>query len=139
MKSAITAETTIHAPIEKVWKLWTTADDIMQWNNPSDEWHSPHVEIDLKGEGSFLYRMETKDGKMGFDHAGKYDKVIDHKLIEYTVADGRKSIIAFTTDNNSTTVTETFEPEPENPIEMQKEFCQAVLNSFKNYVESNKE
>ena len=136
MTSAITAEIIIHAPIEKVWKLWTTDADIMQWNNPSDEWHSPNVEIDLKEGGRFLFRMETKNGSVGFDHTGRYDKIIHHQLIEYTVDDGRKSIIVFTTDHHSTTVTETFEPEPQTPVEMQKEFCQSVLNNFKKYVEN---
>jgi uncharacterized protein YndB with AHSA1/START domain len=136
MKSAITAETTVNAPIEKIWKLWNTAEDIMQWNNPSDEWYSSIVEIDLKEEGRFFFRMETKDGSVGFDHAGKYDKVIIHKLIEYTVNEGRKSIIVFNSNNDFTTITETFEPEPQTPIEMQKEFCQGVLNNFKKYAEN---
>ena len=136
MKSAITAETTIHAPIEKVWKFWTTAADIKQWNNPSDKWHSPKIEIDLKEGGRFLFRMETKDGSVGFDHSGKYDKLVTHQLIEYSVDDGRKTVIVFTPNNNSTTITETFEPEPKTPLEIQSEFCQAVLNNFKEYVES---
>ena len=137
MKNAITAETIIQAPIEKVWELWTTASDIMQWNNPTDEWHTPNVDINLKEDGRFLFRMETKDGSIGFDHAGKYNKISLHELIEYTVDDGRKSVIIFTPTNNSTTVTETFEPEPQTPAEMQKEFCQAILNNFKKYVENN--
>jgi len=71
------------------------------------------------------------------NHAGKYNKISLHELIEYTVDDGRKSVIVFTPTNNSTTVTETFEPEPQTPAEMQKEFCQAILNNFKKYVENN--
>jgi len=136
MTSNLTAEIIIQAPIEKVWKLWTTAADIKQWNNPSDEWHSPNVEIDLKTGGRFLFRMETKNGSVGFDHAGRYDKILLHQLIEYTVDDGRRSVIVFSTNNDSTTVTETFEPEPQTPVDMQKEFCQSVLNNFKKYVES---
>jgi len=136
MTSNLTAEIIIQAPIEKVWKLWTTAADIKQWNNPSDEWYSPNVEIDLKTGGRFLFRMETKNGSVGFDHAGRYDKILLHQLIEYTVDDGRRSVIVFSTNNDSTTVTETFEPEPQTPVDMQKEFCQSVLNNFKKYVES---
>ena len=136
MTANLTAEIIIQAPIEKVWKLWTTAADIKQWNNPSDEWHSPNVEIDLKTGGRFLFRMETKNGSVGFDHAGRYDKILLHQLIEYTVDDGRRSVIVFSTNNDSTTVTETFEPEPQTPVDMQKEFCQSVLNNFKKYVES---
>ena len=136
MTANLTAEIIIQAPIEKVWKLWTTAADIKQWNNPSDEWHSPNVEIDLKTGGRFLFRMENKNGSVGFDHAGRYDKILLHQLIEYTVDDGRRSVIVFSTNNDSTTVTETFEPEPQTPVDMQKEFCQSVLNNFKKYVES---
>jgi uncharacterized protein YndB with AHSA1/START domain len=132
----ITVETTVNVIIEKVWELWTTPADIKQWNNPSDNWHSPRVEIDLKEGGHFLFRMETKDGKAGFDHAGKYDKVITNELIEYTVSDGRKSIITFVPNGNNTNITESFEPEKESPVELQRGFCHSVLNNFKKYAEN---
>jgi uncharacterized protein YndB with AHSA1/START domain len=134
-KETISAHTTVNAPVEKCWKLWTTAADIMQWNNPTGEWYSPRVEIDLREGGLFLFRMETKDGKMGFDHSGKYDKVKTNELIEYTVSDGRKSIIRFIPIGDLTTVSESFEPEANTPVEMQREFCQGVLDNFKRFVE----
>lgn len=134
-KPAITVKTTVHVPVEKVWRLWTTAADIAQWNNPSDDWHSPRVEIDLRGQGRFLFRMEAKDGTAGFDHCGKYDKIIPNEFIEYSVDDGRKTIITFLSNGDHTTVTETFEPESETPVEMQRDFCQAILNNFKKYAE----
>ncbi len=80
--------------------------------------------------------MEAKDGSEGFDHSGKYDKVIKNQLIAYTVSDGRKSIIKFVSNGDTTTVIETFEPEKGNSIEMQKNFCQSVLNNFKKYAET---
>lgn len=131
----ITVQATVNAPIEKVWNTWTTPSDIMQWNNPSDNWHSPKVENDFKKGGRFLFRMETKDGSDGFDHAGVYDEVIHHELIEYTGTDGRKSIIHFMRDNNKTLIIEEFEPGKEPSLEIQKDFCQSVLNNFKKYVE----
>lgn len=39
-KETITVQTIINAPIEKVWKLWTSPQDITHWNNASDEWHT---------------------------------------------------------------------------------------------------
>ena len=132
---AITVETTVHSSIEEVWKIWTTASHIMNWNNPSDDWHSPNSFIDLKEGGHFSFRMEAKDGSVGFDHKGVYDKVKVRELIEYTVADGRKSVIQFIPNGNETRIIETFEPEPETPIDMQRDFCQAVLNNFKQYAE----
>jgi uncharacterized protein YndB with AHSA1/START domain len=91
IKPAITVETTVMATVENVWKLWTTPADIMKWNNPSDDWHNLLVEVDLKDEGSFLFRMQSKDGSQGFDYCGKYDKVKTNQLIELTTSDGQKS------------------------------------------------
>ena len=132
----ITIKITVIKPIENVWQNWTSPADIIQWNIPFDNWHCPGVENDLKAGGNFLFRMEAKDGSAGFDHSGKYDKVINNQLIEYTVADGRKAFIEFIPDGDATTVVETFEPEKTNPIEMQKDFCQSVLKKFKKYVET---
>ncbi len=133
---SLTVEITVNKAIENVWQFWTTPADIAQWNNPFDNWHSPRVENDLKPGGSFLYRMEAKDGSEGFDHSGKYDKVIKNQLIAYTVSDGRKSIIKFVSNDDTTTIIETFELEKGNSIEMQKNFCQSVLNNFKKYAET---
>ena len=134
--SSITVSVSVNRSIKDVWRVWTNPADIMQWNIPFDHWHSPRVESDLRAGGFFLFRMEAKDGSEGFDHSGKYDRVIIHKLIEYTVSDGRKSVIEFKPDGNSTVVVETFEPENANPVEMQRDFCQAVLDRFKEYAEA---
>lgn len=136
MKNQLTVETTILAPIETVWKVWTTADDIKHWNAPSEEWHTSLAEMDLRAGGRFLYRMGAKDGSVGFDHDGIYDTVVVNELIEYTVSDGRKSKIMFTPNGKTTILTETFEPETNNPAEMQRDFVQSVLNNFKKYTEN---
>jgi len=65
-KTIITVRAIINLPIEKVWKFWTTPEDIVKWNNASDDWHTAHAENDLRVGGSFIYRMEAKDGSMGF-------------------------------------------------------------------------
>jgi len=136
MNNPLTVETTILAPIEKVWKLWTTAEDIKQWNAPSNEWHTSFAETDLRPGGRFLYRMGAEDGSMGFDHDGIYDTVIVNELIEYTVSDGRKSKIIFIPRGKATLLTEIFEPETKNPADMQRDFVQSVLNNFKQYAEN---
>ncbi|MDP4283892.1 MAG: SRPBCC domain-containing protein [Bacteroidota bacterium] len=136
MKNFITVETAINLALEKVWKLWTTPADIIQWNNPSEDWQTLRVENDLRDGGAFLFRMEAKDGSEGFDFCGKYDKVITNELIEYTLTDGRKTRNQFTTNGDATTLVETFEPEAETPVDIQRGFCQGVLNNFKNYAEN---
>ncbi|MFZ1676986.1 MAG: SRPBCC domain-containing protein [Saprospiraceae bacterium] len=134
-KQSITVETTVNAPVEKVWKSWNTPADIMQWNNASDDWHTPKVEIDMRVGGQFLARMEAKDGSFGFDFVGTYEQIIPNKKIVYVIADGRKVDITFEGNGSSTTVTETFETEDENSSELQRTGWQAILDNFKRHTE----
>lgn len=135
-KTVITVENTINAPVEKVWSYWTKPEHITQWNNASDDWHTPHAENDLRTGGSFVSRMEAKDGSFGFDFAGVYDAVTTNEYIEYTLEDSRKVTITFTADGGKTKVTESFEAENTNPVELQKAGWQAILDNFKKYTEA---
>ena len=134
-KKSITIRTTINAPVDKVWKAWTTPDDIIKWNSASDDWHTPRATNDLRVGGSFTSRMESKDGSMGFDFGGTYLAVDEHKTIEYIMSDDRKVKVTFEGDQNQTNVTETFDAEETNPLEMQRDGWQSILNNFKSYVE----
>jgi uncharacterized protein YndB with AHSA1/START domain len=136
-KKIITVENTIHAPVAKVWEYWTKPEHITKWNNASDDWHTPRAENDLRPGGSFVSRMEAKDGSMGFDFGGVYDAVRTHEYIEYTIGDGRKVKIAFSTQGNKTNVVESFEAETINSLELQKGGWQAILDNFKKYTEAN--
>ncbi|MHA4847484.1 SRPBCC family protein [Flavitalea antarctica] len=133
---AITIRTTVNAPVEKVWEAWSKPEHITKWNSASDDWHTPRAENDLRAGGKFSSRMEAKDGSWGFDFEGVYDNVEDFKVIEYTMPDGRKVNVTFTGNGNTTEVVETFDPESENSIEMQRDGWQAILNNFKKYTES---
>jgi uncharacterized protein YndB with AHSA1/START domain len=135
-KTAITVEALIKAPIEKVWSSWTEPKHITKWNQASDDWHSPHAENDLRTGGKFKTTMAAKDGSMSFDFEGVYTNVQQNKLIEYAMADGRKVSVVFSQNGNQTKVIETFDPESENPIEMQRGGWQAILDSFKKYTEA---
>ncbi len=133
----ITVENSINAPIEKVWECWTLPKHIIHWNHASDEWHTPAAENDLCVGGKFLYRMESKDGTMGFDFNGIYDFIRINMQITYTIEGGRKVNIIFTTNGETTTVKETFDAETENSVELQQSGWQAILDNFKKYTESN--
>ena len=134
-QQSITVDAVIAAPRDLVWKLWTTPDDIVQWNNASSDWHTPRAQNDLRKGGKFLIRMEAKDDSAGFDFGGVYDAVIPFQSISYTMEDGRKVAVTFTTMGIETKVTETFEAEHENSIEMQRGGWQAILDNFKHYAE----
>lgn len=135
--TAITVEATVQAPVEKVWSFYTSPEHIMQWNNASPDWHTPHAETDLRPGGKFLSRMEAKDGSFGFDFWGIYDDVKTNELIAYTMGDNRKARIVFEGSDHSTIVTVTFEAETENTIELQKGGWQSILDNFKKYTEAN--
>lgn len=136
-KTIITVVTTVNKPVDKVWELWTSPEHITKWNNASDDWHTPRAENDLRVGGKFLSRMEAKDGSFGFDFEGVYEVVKLNRLIEYTIGDGRKVKIMFTSLGNATRVIESFETESTNSTEMQKGGWQAILDNFKKYAETN--
>src|ERR1044072_1868709 len=91
----ITVTTDIYAPIENIWNMWSDPNDIREWNNINEEWHTPLVQNDLRPGGVFLYRMGKKDDSLSFDFTGKYDEVIEYKLISYTLDSGRTATITF--------------------------------------------
>lgn len=134
-KESITVTTRVKAPVDKVWKAWTSPEDITKWNYASEDWHSPRAENDLREGGKFSVRMESKDGQHGFDFGGEYDEVKQHESIGYTMDDGRKVYITFKNQGPETIVEETFEAESENSIELQRTGWQAIMDNFKKYVE----
>jgi len=136
-KINITVTATINAPVEKVWNYWTSPEHITQWYNASDDWHAPRAENDVQAGGKFITRMEAKDGSFGFDFNGIYDEIKTNELISYTIEGGRKVSITFSENGNETIVTETFEAENENPIDMQRAGWQAISDNFKKYVEAH--
>lgn len=132
----VTISVVVNAPVDKVWAAWTTPADIINWNNASPDWHTPRAENDLRVGGSFTSRMEAKDGSFGFDFGGVYDEVETHKVIAYTLGDNRKVRVLFESNGAQTTVTETFDAENQNPVEMQRAGWQAILDNFKKYTEA---
>ncbi|MCL1674506.1 SRPBCC family protein [Elizabethkingia meningoseptica] len=133
----ITIETTIQAPVEKVWNYFNQPEHITQWNFAHESWCCPSSENDLRVGGKFNNRMEARDGSFGFNFEGTYDEVSPNKLIKYHMADGRKVATTFEENANGTKITTVFDPESENPLDMQKDGWNAILNSFKNYTEAN--
>src|SRR5690606_31869918 len=133
----ITVETTVKAPVEKVWEQYTSPAHIVKWNSASDDWHTTKAENDLRAGGRFLSRMEAKDGSVGFDFEGVYDDVQINERLAYTMTDGRKAEITFTGENNETKMIVIFDAENENPADMQREGWQAILDSFKKHTETS--
>lgn len=133
----VTIEATVSASPAKVWEYWTKPECITKWNFASVDWCCPSAENDLKVGGKYKARMEARDGSFGFDFEAIYDEIILQNKISYTMGDGRIATTQFEETNGGTKVTTTFDAETENPIEMQRDGWQAILDNFKKYTETN--
>ena len=131
----ITVQTSMAAPLEQVWAAFTDPVAIMQWNAASPDWHTPRATNDLRVGGKFVYHMAARDGSVGFDFEGTYTAVDAPHLLAYTMPDGRRVTVTFTPSGTDTNVTEQFDPETVHSAELQRAGWQAILDSFKGYVE----
>ena len=74
--------------------------------------------------------MEAKDGSFGFDFEGVYAEVDAPNSLVLVLGDGRQLRTIFESSANGTLVETTFDAEDENPIEMQRDGWQAILNNY---------
>lgn len=132
----ITITATVDAPLETVWRSYTEPEHITGWNFASDDWCCPGAENDLRVGGTYKARMEAKDGSVGFDFELVYDEVVDRSVLAMTMSDGRHVRTTFEENDGATRVTTVFDPETENPIDMQRDGWQSILDNFKRYAES---
>ena len=131
----ITIETTVNAPIERVWAAWNDPRAIEQWNAASPDWHTPRASVDLREGGTFRSRMQAKNGSMGFDFEGTYVRIEPQRLIEYAMGDSRTVRVEFIPDGDAVTVRETFDAEGTHSVEQQRQGWQAILDNFARHVE----
>lgn len=133
----ITIETTVDAPIEKVWTAWTKPEHIVQWNFASEDWQCPAAQVDLTVDGKFKYRMEARDRSMGFDFEGTFTAIDPAREIRFALDDDRTVTVSFEEIDGGVRVVETFEAENELTGEQQRQGWQSILNNFKKHVEAN--
>ena len=131
----IRVETVVDAPIERVWAAYVEPEHIVHWNAASDDWHSPRSTVDLRVGGRFSSRMEARDGSMGFDFEGTWTRIIPEESLQYRMDDGRVVHVEFVDRESGVRVVVEFDPEGENPAELQRAGWQAILDNFRRYVE----
>lgn len=125
----------VEAPLQEVWRAYTTPDDIKAWNAASDDWHTTSSVVDLRPGGRFSSRMEAKDGSFGFDFAGEYTRVVPLELIEYNFG-GRVGLVEFSDNGAGVVVTVTFDAETMHSEAQQREGWQAILDRFARHVKA---
>lgn len=129
----ITIKTVVAAPLDVVWRAWTTPDNIMAWNAASEDWHTTAARLDLRVGGTFSYRMAARDGSMGFDFEGVFTQVAAPHLLAFDLG-GRAVSVSFTETAHGIVVEEAFEPDPDQPEDLQRDGWQAILDSFARHV-----
>ena len=133
----ITITATVHAPIDKVWGYWNSPKHIENWAFADDSWEATNASNDLKVGGKFSTVMGAKDKSASFEFGGIYTAVEENRLIEYDMDDKRHVKVEFEETPDGVKITQTFDPEQENSLEMQRDGWQAILNNFKKHTEEN--
>lgn len=132
----IKVEVVVNASLEEAWKRFTQPEHIVNWNAASADWHCPAARNELKAGGTFSYRMEARDGSMGFDFSGKFIAVEPLKHLSILLDDKRSLEVWFEAQADGVRVTEEFEAEQENEPELQRMGWQAILDGYKIYCQS---
>ncbi len=131
----IEIESKINAKLDQVWEFWTKPEHITKWNKASEDWLCPNAENDLKEGGKFKYRMESEDGKVGFDFAGTYKEVREKEKLTYELEDGRNAEVTFSEEDGNVRIKEILDTEDENLVDQQEQGWKSILQSFKAYTE----
>lgn len=126
----------VNAEINKAWNCYVQPDHIVQWNFASDDWQCPWAENDMRIGGTYKARMEAKDGSFGFELEAVYSAISEPKSFAYTMPDGRNVEVKFTAQEAGTLVEVAFDAETQNPVELQRQGWQAILNNYKKHTES---
>jgi len=121
---------------DEVWACFTDPEHVVAWNFASEDWCCPRAETDVRSGGRFVWRMEARDGSMGFDLDGTFDRVERPNLLTWHLSDGRAVELTLTPDGTSTRIEQTFEPENLHPVDLQIQGWQAILDRFAAYATS---
>jgi uncharacterized protein YndB with AHSA1/START domain len=133
--NAITVKVTLAMSAAKAWDYFTNPDHIVNWNFASPDWHCPKSSNDVRVGGKMVSTMASRDGSMSFDFEGVYTEVREFEFLAFTMPDGREVQVKFESHGDTTNVIETFDPEDQNPLEMQHAGWLAILENYKKHAE----
>jgi uncharacterized protein YndB with AHSA1/START domain len=137
----LVVQSEIECPLETVWSYFTDPKHIQNWNFASDDWHCPEATSVFQVGGKFNNKMAAKDGSFAFDYWGIFQEISPNKKLKFSLGEdlgsSRYVEVAFISEGRVTRVIEGFVPETENPIELQQQGWQMILDNFKKYCESS--
>ncbi len=135
MRITVQAET--KASLASLWSAATTPEAIQVWNAATDDWHCPSAEVDLRVGGKMKSRMESIDGRRGFDFTATFTAIEPHQRLEYQLSDGRTVELTMKEKEQLVHVQQTFDAEGDIDPEQQKIGWQSLMDSFVSFAEAN--
>ena len=132
----VTIQAVADASPERCWHAAVTPSAIRQWNTASPDWYCPSAAVDLRVGGRMESRMEARDGSMGFDFGATFTAIEAPHRLEYRLDDDRHVSLVLEAAEAGTRITQTFDAETENDVEMQRAGWQSILDSFARYAEA---
>lgn len=130
----IEVKTVIRKSKKESWEFWTDPKHVIHWNFASDDWECPNAESNFIVGGEFHYLMKAKNEPMQFDFWGTFTEIQEPNYISIVLGDGRKMEVHFVqVQENETEIIERFEPENQNPLDLQQQGWQAILFNFAKY------
>lgn len=136
MPASITVSVEVPCSPEAAWLAFTSPNAITAWNFASPDWCCPRASNDLKPGGSFCYRMEAKDGSMGFDFEGTFVEVLPNQRLRFSLGPDRQVLVEFASRGAVTSVSQSFTPDADFSIEQQRAGWQSIMDNYKLYVAS---
>ncbi len=129
----ITVKALIFADKKKAWDYYTMPVHIVNSNFASDQWHCPRASNDLVVGGKYFTRMEAKFVDFGFDFEYTYTEVLPDEGFTFKLPDDREDSVRFIEEEGKTQVQLIFDAETENPIKLQTQGWQTILDQYKKY------
>jgi uncharacterized protein YndB with AHSA1/START domain len=138
MKEKVTVEVLVQTTLIHAWEVFHKPEHIKHWYFADPSWHVRDVGVSLEVNQQFHIYMEAKDQSFGFDFSGTYQVIKPFKYVLSILEDGRTLEVNFKETEEGIVVTETFEIEDQNNIELQRAGWQSILNQYKVYIQELK-
>ena len=127
----------IKVPRERIWKALVTPDQIRQYNQTSEGWTMPLVEVDAQIGGKLRIGFGSPDDKNNFEFEATFTEVVVPELYSYAIADGRSVSYTIEDVGGQTKLTIVFALESQTSEAQQRDGWVAIMNNLAIYVENN--
>ncbi len=99
---------------------------IKRWDSESGQWETMPVPVDSPN---------TTDQNTKFDFQKMYTRIEPFRLLESKLGDDRITTTEFFVEGDHVVIRQSFDADPSQPTEMQREASQTILDNFARHVQ----